>query len=140
MKLTNYLYASFLCATLIGCGGGQEVEVNPDYEPGYPNNYQEQIKHRLKITLKDPDSIKGLEITKPKVGLWNYGAFVKGPEGKNWGNRHYYACATYNAKNSYGGYVGYKTQTFFFDSEGASIKHVFDNGYNNEYWVYNCFE
>ena len=103
------------------------------YVPSYPENYNEQITDLLFASLKDPDTVKGFKITEPKIGTLNYGLFMKGPEGKTMANRHFYACATYNAKNSYGGYVGYKTNAYFFDATGSFIKSTGKGAYRNQY-------
>ncbi|CAM3037462.1 hypothetical protein B0183_11675 [Glaesserella parasuis] len=67
----------------------------------YPKNYVQLIKEHYNNTLKDPDSVKYKEITKPKKtanGITD--------------TYYYYVCATINAKNSYGGYTGWTTDTF----------------------------
>ena len=118
-----------LCAfNLIACVPSQNeikgAAPKSSYVPSYPSNYEAEIKIYLKKYLKDYESVKGFEIiSEPKVGVVNYGAFAKGPEGKSFGNKIYLACAGYNAKNSYGGYVGYEVQAFFFDNNGKVIKN-----------------
>ena len=119
--MKKLLLILFVAASVAACSGSvNEQSVTSaltPYEPIYPENYEAKIKEYLKYSLKDYDSMKGFKVTsKPKIGLFNYGAFMKGPEGKNFGNRLYFACATYNAKNSYGGYIGYKVSAYFFDA------------------------
>lgn len=70
---------------------------NPDYGD-YPENYQEIINGYLRHNLKDPNSIQDLSISSPKkhqaqvsLSKWYFG---------------YKVFFSYNAKNSYGGYVG----------------------------------
>lgn len=69
-----------------------------------PTNYREQIVSYVKNTLKDPYSIKSAEISPPTtsfVGLVN-GGDVPG------------ICVRFNAKNSFGAYIGVETQSFAF--------------------------
>ena len=42
-------------------------------------------------------------------------------------------CGYVNAKNSYGGYVGYKTNVYFFDATGSFIKSTNKGAYRNQY-------
>lgn len=75
---------------------------------------EEIVLYHLSRTLKDPDSMKAFRIISDvKRGQLNYGAFSKGPSGKTFGNPMWYVCAEYNAKNSFGAYVGLKTYAFF---------------------------
>jgi|JRYL01.1.fsa_nt_gb hypothetical protein len=61
-------------------------------------------KERILANLKDPDSVK----------FRNVKAFENGA-----------VCGEYNARNSYGGYVGYKH--FGYTASGASIKPPMEN-------------
>ena len=80
-----------LCAfNLIACVPSQNeikgAAPKSAYVPSYPSNYEAEIKIYLKKYLKDYESMKGFEIiSEPKVGIVNYGAFAKGPEGKSFG-------------------------------------------------------
>ncbi len=67
----------------------------------YPKNYKQLIKSYYENVLKDPYSVKYKEITKPKKTA---NAIT--------GEYYYFVCATINAKNSYGGYTGWTTDTF----------------------------
>ncbi len=74
--------------------------------PGpFPENYEQIVKAWLQDTLKDPYSLRELEITEPQtarvwVGLLN-GGYLDG----------YRTCVSYNAKNGFGAYVGLKRYT-----------------------------
>ena len=132
MKLKPFLIL-LSTALVASCGGSTSIQQNEitinKYEPTYPSRYEEKIKEYLKYSLKDFDTMKGFQITStPKIGVLNYGAFRKGPEGKIFGNKQYFACASFNAKNSYGGYVGYKNNAFFFDN--GEITQMINARYN----------
>lgn len=59
----------------------------------------------LRTTLKDPDSIKQFRIRSgPETITWYRGLINGGGNEQAW-----LICFEYNAKNSYGGYVGLKT-------------------------------
>jgi hypothetical protein len=80
-----------------------------------PNRTEDVITTYLRETLKDPDSLKNLRIGVPKKG-WtksNYGKDVL---------YGYWVGFSYNAKNSYGGYVGQKAHCAFF--QGDYIRQV----------------
>ncbi|MCB4228109.1 hypothetical protein [Mannheimia haemolytica] len=77
----------------------------------YPSNYEKMVKAHFSETLKDPDSVKYKEITKPK----KVANTITRKE-------YYLVCATLNAKNSYGGYVGNKTYDFHF--KNGKIEYV----------------
>lgn len=78
-----------------------------------PTGYTASVHRYFDATLKDPSSLQYRELTTPtkgymqkKIGLGgtttNYGWLVK---------------ATINAKNTYGGYVGFQTYSFLFRGE-----------------------
>jgi len=70
------------------------------------------IREYFARTLRDPYSIVYREITQPEKGVIT-NAFIDGG-GYNYG---WLVNATINAKNVYGGYVGYKTYNFLFRGE-----------------------
>lgn len=74
-----------------------------------PTGYEQTIKAYLRTALKDPNSLIDFSASEPTltscaVGI--YGAF--------YGWR---VTASYNAKNSYGGYVGLKTYYYWFHDD-----------------------
>lgn len=93
----------WILVLIAGCSSQpsqQELAV-ADYgkEPG-PEFY-DAIKAAVRVGLKDPDSLKDLRVGEPrKCGFRDPTSFSSIAE--------YGYCATiaYNAKNSYGGYVG----------------------------------
>lgn len=87
----------------------QDEIANADYGAAPPAAYQNDVKQYFAESLKDPESVKYKEITAPEKG-WVTLSFVEG------GGRVYgwLVRATINAKNSYGGYIGYTTYSFLF--------------------------
>ncbi len=85
-----------------------------------PTQYEEAVRQNIQTNLKDPDSVRYLEITNPEKG---YATTVTGSilvhEKRLWG---WTVKATINAKNSHGSYVGSKTYTFLF--HGGKIVHT----------------
>ena len=68
----------------------------------YPSNYEIIVKSYMEASLKDPFSTQYKLISFPEK-YW-IGGGLERP-----GVYGYRACVTYNAKNSFGAYVGYKT-------------------------------
>lgn len=85
-----------------------------------PAQYEEAVRQYFQTYLKDPNSVRYLEITKPERG---YATTVTGSilvhEKRLWG---WTVRATIDAKNSHGHYVGSKTYTFLF--RGEKIVHT----------------
>src|SRR5690242_17710272 len=70
---------------------------------------ERQIRAYLSDNLKDPDSLKQFEIFFPlRKTRWLIGG---GGAEEGW-----LVCFTYNAKNSYGGYVGARTHHLVFQT------------------------
>ncbi|EMI5436639.1 hypothetical protein JEP09_04835 [Proteus mirabilis] len=70
-----------------------------------PANYKDEITEVIKYSLKDPDSAKFI-FHEPRLA---YTAASK--------NVAYVVPIDVNAKNSYGGYVGYKTMYYAYTNE-----------------------
>lgn len=83
-----------------------------------PDNYKELIVNRVIDRLKDPYSIRSASISKPTtgfVGLLN-------------GGTRPIVCIKYNAKNSFGAYIGINEAVFFFKDgriEGGLLGHMY---------------
>ncbi|WP_153985153.1 hypothetical protein [Lonepinella koalarum] len=77
-----------------------------------PKNYQKKATEYLKSTLKDPDSAKFSNFTKPRKEhvIYSKGKYIT-PNDVFYG---YSTCVLVNAKNSYGGYVGNQLYWIFF--------------------------
>jgi ketosteroid isomerase-like protein len=80
-----------------------------------PTDYRHAIEQYFQRVLKFPESIEYRDVTSPEQG------FVKTLSGVFVGRDTYHygwtVKATVNAKNSFGGYVGFKTYTFLFRGE-----------------------
>jgi hypothetical protein len=109
-------------ALLSGC-----VNLNPHAhqlkQPAGPQPSQaavdQAIKSYLDHNLKDPDSVKQYRFIALKQTRWLIGAINGGGSEEGW-----LACFEYNAKNSYGGYVGLKTQGLVLRSSNGSDAYV----------------
>lgn len=76
-----------------------------------PANHRASVDAWLQTALKDPESVRDLEVSELRQGgEWTGYAF----EGMV--PRHY-ACVTFNAKNSFGGYSGLSTYALFFEGD-----------------------
>jgi len=96
------LFLVILVALIAGCTSLPTPEQAASAEYGsYPDNYEVIVKDYYARILKDPDSVKYKSISTPQK-YWLGDRF----EGAKYG---YLVCATLNGKNSYGAYVGYKT-------------------------------
>lgn len=109
-----------LTAMIGGCAtpGGGLMNTNVQADAGQaPTATEQKIRTFLRATLKDPNSMTDFSVSDPvlascAVGI--YGAF------------HGWRVATsYNAKNSYGGYVGLKTYYYWF--HGERLKGIGEN-------------
>lgn len=99
------LAASLLSITLLGCGSESDIK-----SVVRQNGSESEIKLVVRQNLRDPDSAKFGKIV----------AFdVKDADGRV----EKRACATVNAKNSFGGYVGDK-QAYLRKKEGGSWEFI----------------
>lgn len=94
--------------------------VNADYGD-YPAEYKKIVARYLRGVLKDPDSAKIAKISKPRK------EHIIDNKFKKQATYGYSSCALFNAKNSYGGYVGEKTYWFFIKN-GSVITASDDMG------------
>lgn len=81
-----------------------------------PTHYREAIEGYFDHSLKDPSSVQYAELTEPTRGFYS----IKAAPIHGGATTHYYGWivrATINAKNSYGGYVGFRTYTFTFRAD-----------------------
>ncbi len=98
---------------LFGCAPRPTAEqlASADYG-AYPYNYQQVIDRYLAARLKDPASLQYEHIKGP-TSIW-VPSIASGKYG-------YGVCAYVNAKNSFGGYTGWKIH-FFLLRDGAITK------------------
>ena len=94
----------FLAIALSGCAttGGAVHEVPPGPEPSR-GEAERVVKELLRVTLKDPDSVKTFTLSSV-----NQTRYYTGLLGGNYWEGGWRVCFEYNAKNSYGAYVGLK--------------------------------
>jgi hypothetical protein len=106
---------SFLLVGCAGARGGNWIGVNVFEDAGEkPENYEATIKEFLYRNLKDPDSLKQFSVGEPQLASCSIGIY-----GPFWGWR---VQTEYNAKNSYGGYVGLQAVYFWFHGERLTAK------------------
>ncbi|MBR3913322.1 MAG: hypothetical protein IKJ28_03730 [Alphaproteobacteria bacterium] len=105
---------SYPCYSTQGCRDLLLSTVNTEDFGKKPNKKDvENTAHELiKDVLKDPDSVKFKKMTDPvrcyRAGDYGY-IFEYG----------WCFVVSYNAKNSYGGYVGYKDAIFLYNKDGS---------------------
>jgi hypothetical protein len=101
----------FLLASLSGCATAPSADVMAAADYGeYPQNYQAIVKAYVSDSLKDPDSAQYTFLNFPMRGYWGFGGAKFG----------YVTCVKINAKNSFGGYTGYRIN-YFMIKNGAII-------------------
>lgn len=109
-----------LSAIVGGCttpgGGFFNTNVPEDAGPA-PTQYEETIRAHLRIALKDPNSMIDFSVSEPVLTSCAVGVY-----GPFYGWR---VTTRYNAKNSFGGYVGLKTYYYWF--HGEQLKGIGEN-------------
>lgn len=111
------------CAQMMGFDKAptQQEIATADYGP-MPENYQDIVREIITSSLKDPESAR-FEFSKPPYRAYN----TETPLTYGWK-----VCGYYNAKNSYGGYVG-KQQFYFLINNGRIVRSSFGTGYGTAY-------
>lgn len=100
-----------ISASLFGCASAPSPSEKLVIEAGdIPTLEASEVAVRAHLaeTLKDPDSIKQFKVTSGPAYLTWYRGLVYG----GGYDAAYLVCFEYNAKNSYGGYVGVKTDGY----------------------------
>ena len=115
----NYIYFLATALLLSGCASSfQKPKSSANY--GIPPvNYEQTIKEYFESVLKDPESAR-YRFSQPIKAYENEGLLFGGKVA--W--LGYLVDTQVNAKNSYGGYVGYKPYVFLFN--GSQIRHVYE--------------
>ena len=104
--------AGALLAALSGCAGKQYVwrpsaaDIETADYGAYPHDYEGLIKEWYRQNLKDPDSVRFGQITRP---LREHAITNQFKKQAAYG---YSVCGKVNARNSYGGFTGTKTRWF----------------------------
>lgn len=119
MRLMFRAGAISIVLLLMSCASmpTQQELASADYGE-YPYSYEQIIKSYLEQRLKDPYSAEYRHI--------------KGPE-KRWAgffgrsNYGYSVCYKINAKNSFGGFTGYKTHNFMIYNSQV-VQHIYESG------------
>ena len=94
---------------LLLCGDEAIAREAGNFGFGRPPSYRETrelILGHLKLTLKDPDSLRDLTIAKPAADCYRRGIGRRDVCG-------YKICVAYNAKNSFGAYIGRKVYVYW---------------------------
>lgn len=114
---------AMLLAALVGCATAPTSVVTPnDYgDTPTPEGVRRAVLEHLKMSLRDADSLKDLVISPPhrecySKGLLNGGGLVCAHK----------VCVGYNAKNSFGAYVGTSVLVFWFRGDSPE-GGVFEN-------------
>lgn len=119
MKLLKVSMIAIASTFIAACVTAPTAEQIAQADHGsYPENYEAIIRNYYNKVLKDPESVKYQGITSPQK-YW-FGSRFRAP------TYGFLVCATLNAKNSYGGYVGYKTDGFMI--KNGSVIQVFQEG------------
>lgn len=100
---------SILTATALAASGSVALASPAPTPDRYPVDYDVQVRARLEMTLKDYGSAI-IKVTRPpRATMMNvYDKMFGKPVPAH------VACYTINAKNSYGGYVGFRPHAFAF--------------------------
>ncbi|EKF6807556.1 hypothetical protein OZ405_002206 [Vibrio parahaemolyticus] len=108
--MKNTLISAVTTAVLLtGCSGLQ-LDLAKHGERVDLDKYQSDVERYIKVGLKDPDSLKNVELFQRPCVLTNYYRnLIEGSE--SW-----CIVATYQAKNSYGGYVR-GSSTYYIDND-----------------------
>lgn len=108
-------------ATLLGgCAGLAPLPPNPDFGPP-PVAYEESIKAHMETMLKDPESAR-YRFGQPRKGYANRG-MAYGGQVLFVG---YVVPVQVNAKNSFGGYTGFKPYQALVYGGTRGVKGVFE--------------
>ncbi|WP_408098003.1 hypothetical protein ACJVC5_03510 [Peredibacter sp. HCB2-198] len=99
-----FVIAVLLFAT--SCATPNEAEISALNYGIPPKNYEEIYKNGLKNALKDPESLQIRNVKEPKK-MWSKDLY-RGL------SAYWIICGEYNAKNSFGGYVGYDIGAVWF--------------------------
>ena len=99
----------FCASALGGCASKGLLGTEPDAARQMPTSHVQAIGKHLERTLKDPDSVKALSIGEPERSSCLVGIY---------GRYHAWRIpVSYNAKNSFGAYVGLRQKYYWFQGE-----------------------
>ena len=116
MRRIFIILAVYLCIIAIGCaipfrGGPSKEEMDrADFGPA-PTDCEKVIKKWMKDNLRDPFSAQIEEISQPEKSWWGQLGGLAVARDIKYG---WVVTAKINAKNAYGGYIGFKKYWFYF--------------------------
>lgn len=97
-------------ALLCGCASVKPKDLTiggPDDYGKYPETYQQIVTNHIRVSFKDPESVKDLTINAPIKFVHKYKLSIPGSV-----SEYCYLIGFFcNAKNSYGGYTGTEPHT-----------------------------
>jgi hypothetical protein len=114
MKILRQIGLSLLFAyAFCGCVSTPTPDEVAKMDYGQPPiNYSASITNFVGSTLKDPDSAEYRNFSVPKKGGYQCGLIGGFKQYRGWK-----VFVEVNAKNSYGGYIGYQSYIFLFQGE-----------------------
>lgn len=111
-KLRIFFY-SIMLLSLASCATPmpQQQDIGPK-----PENYETRATEYIREKLKDPDSMKNIKVGAIRDGICRTGGLmfanrVVGPTMRGW-----VVPVSYNAKNSFGGYIGQTENYVWFQN------------------------
>jgi hypothetical protein len=118
--MTEWLKSGFVVGLIFTVSACTTPQTTPQEPGSYPANYAELVQTWMRTALVDPYSVMDLTISKPQLRhfqIWNGLLY-----GGGYSNYHVWVtCATYNAKNRMGGYVGLSHEAFWI-AEGRIVQ------------------
>jgi hypothetical protein len=120
MKWLKTAVSAAMFGAVAGCAapGGGLMNANMASDIGQaPADYESAVHRHLQYALKDPESLRDFAVGRPERASCAIGIY---------GNFHGWRVPVqYNAKNSFGGYVGVQRAYFWF--HGEQLKGVGGN-------------
>lgn len=122
--MKNIFIIIFSLIFLISCAGFEKI--SPDYNFGSPpTDVERKVREYFQYILKDPSSANFIVGT-PYKAYQNEGLITGG--GIQWAG--YAVDVSINARNSYGGYTGYKPYLVYFTGESIRFQCKKRENYN----------
>ena len=110
MRRPGHYFAVLACVALASCATAPPPQ-DVDYGAP-PAHYMDAVHRYLDEILKDPSTAQYRELSAPFKGYVQAGLLYGGRRTYGW-----MVNVEVNAKNSYGGYVGFRTYSFLFRGE-----------------------
>lgn len=118
------IFATSAIVTMAGCAAPPSQTTEITFNSAGPKPtiqaVESSIMTFLAETLKDPDSIKQFKILSgPDLLTWHRGSYAGGGFETAW-----LVCYQLNAKNSFGAYVGVRTEGFAVQNQSGGLHTV----------------